>query len=211
MLSYEVGMGKTKRSLSREWIAQELARTFQLPLLSVPVQLGANTFLQLARHQKAKSSRPRRLPPHLWTAVREEACHYCLQTLAQLMGITEGPEAVPQEQAELYDAFLKAVRQYMETPPPNWSEHEPEVTLGEQLKYEHLLWRQAREALELCERWRQALSQHKVPEDAPVGALGQDLYPDGESQPQAHPQEKRTSFGRENTRRKQRAPRVRTP
>ncbi len=204
-------MGKTKRSLSREWIAQELAHTFQLPLLSVPVQLGANTFLQLARHQKAKSSRPRQLPPHLWTAVREEACHYCLQTLAQLMGITEGPEAVSSEQAELYDAFLKAVRHYMETPPPNLTEHASEVSLGEQLKYEHLLWRQAREAMELCERWRQALLQHKVPEDAPIGAFGQYLRPEGETQPQAQPQKERAPLRREYARRKQRALRVRTP
>lgn len=204
-------MGKTKRSLSREWIAQELANTFQLPLLSVPVQLGANTFLQLARHQKAKSSRPRQLPPHLWTAVREEACHYCLQTLAQLIGITEGPEAVSSEQAELYDAFLKAVRHYMETPPPNLSEHASEVSLSERLKDEHLLWRQAREAMELCERWRQALSQHKMPEDTSVSALRQHLRADGEAQPQAQTQKERTPLRREDPRRKQRAPRVRTP
>ncbi len=204
-------MGRTRRSLSRDWIAQELAETFQLPLMSVPVQLGANAFLQLARQQKAKQSRPRRLPPHLWTAVREEACHFCLQTLAQLMGITEGPEAVPPEQAEIYDAFLKSVRHYMETPPPHLSQHTSEMPLSEQLKYEHLLWRQAREALELCERWRQALSQHKVPEDAPVSALGQHLGTDGEAQPQAQTNEQRTSLRSHNPRRKQRALRVRTP
>jgi hypothetical protein len=101
--------------------------------------------------------RPRTLPPHLWQAAREEACHFCLQTLAQLIQLERGPDALPPETAAMYDAFLTAVRQYLETPPPQLPGAAPELSAAERLKQEQHLWRQAREALELCEKWRKAL------------------------------------------------------
>lgn len=145
------------RSLSRDWIAQEIAQAFQLPLLSVPVQLATEAVHRLARRQRDKNARPRALPPHLWNAAREEACHFCLQTLAQLVQLERGPDALPPETAALYDAFLNAVRQYLETPPPHLHDSVPTLSPAEQLKQEQLLWRQAREALELCEKWRKAM------------------------------------------------------
>ncbi len=195
-------MARTKRHLSREWIAQELAQTFQLPLLSVPVQLGTNAFLQLARHQKGKRERKRQLPPHLWTAVREEACQFCLQTLAELMGITKGPNAVDPEQAMLYDAFLSAVRRYLESPPPSLDEPTDEMPPSERIRYEQGLWSQAREALALCERWRQALSQHKVPEDRTVVPLGSDFHSHREPQSEPKPYKQRTPLRGQHTRSK---------
>ena len=81
------------RSLSRDWIAQEIAHTFQLPLVSLPVQLATEAIHHLARRQRDKNARPRSLPPHLWQAAREEACHFCLQTLAQLIQLERGPDA----------------------------------------------------------------------------------------------------------------------
>ncbi|GIV09760.1 MAG: hypothetical protein KatS3mg019_1851 [Fimbriimonadales bacterium] len=146
------------RSLSRDWIAQEIAQAFQLPLLSMPVQLATEAVHRLARYQRAKHFRPRTLPVPLWNAAREEACHYCLQTLAQLVQIERGPDALPPETAALYDAFLNAVRQYLETPPSPMQTDAPTLSLSEQLKHEQLLWKHAREALELCEKWRKALS-----------------------------------------------------
>jgi hypothetical protein len=104
------------RSLSRDWIAQEIAHTFQLPLVSLPVQLAT------------------------------EAIH-----------LERGPDALPPETAAMYDAFLTAVRQYLETPPPQLPDAAPELSAAERLKQEQHLWRQAREALELCEKWRKAL------------------------------------------------------
>jgi hypothetical protein len=145
------------RSLSRDWIAQEIAHTFQLPLVSLPVQLATEAIHHLARRQRDKRVRPRRLPPHLWQAAREEACHFCLQTLAQLIQLERGPDALPPETAAMYDAFLTAVRQYLETPPPQLPDSAPELSASERLKQEQHLWRQAREALELCEKWRKAL------------------------------------------------------
>ncbi len=150
-----------RRSLSREWIAQEVAQTFQLPLLSVPVQLATEALHHLARRQRDKGTRPRALPPHLWQAAREEACHFCLQTLAHLMQLERGPDALPPETAALYDSFLQAVRQYLETPPPTLAAETPELSPAERLKQEQLLWRQAREALELCEKWRKALRERE--------------------------------------------------
>ncbi len=204
-------MARIRKNLSREWIAQELAQTFQLPLLSVPVQLGTNAFLQLARHQKGKRERPRQLPPHLWTAVREEACQFCLQTLAELMGITQGPHAVSPEQATLYDAFLTAVRCYLESPPPALEEPADTMPPSERIRYEQGLWSQAREALALCERWRHALLQHKVPEDRAVSALGSDLQAGGEAEPKPKPDKQRTALRRQHARGKQRAVSVRAP
>ncbi|MCS7209936.1 MAG: hypothetical protein NZ874_10245 [Fimbriimonadales bacterium] len=145
--------------MSREWIAQEVAQTFQLPLLSVPVQLAAETLHHLARRRHQSQARSRTLPPHLWNAAREEACQFCLQTLAQLINLERGPDALPPETAALYDAFLRAVRQYLETPPPPLHDTAPEMSPAERLKHEQTLWRQAREALELCEKWRKALAQ----------------------------------------------------
>jgi hypothetical protein len=145
------------RSLSRDWIAQEIAHTFQLPLVSLPVQLATEAIHHLARRQRDKNARPRTLPPHLWQAAREEACHFCLQTLAQLIQLERGPDALPSETAAMYDAFLTAVRQYLETPPPQLPDATPELSAAERLKQEQHLWRQAREALELCEKWRKAL------------------------------------------------------
>ncbi len=147
------------RSLSKDWIAQEIAQTFQLPLLSVPVQLATEAIHRLARHQRDKQARPRALPPHLWHAAREEACHFCLQTLARLVQLERGPDALPPETAALYDAFLQAVRQYLETPPPSMPSPTSDLSPSEQLKQEQLLWRHAREALELCEKWRKAMQQ----------------------------------------------------
>jgi len=152
--SHDSGMS---RSLSRDWIAQEIAHTFQLPLVSLPVQLATEAIHHLARRQRDKRVRPRRLPPHLWQAAREEACHFCLQTLAQLIQLERGPDALPPETAAMYDAFLTAVRQYLETPPPQLPDSAPELSASERLKQEQHLWRQAREALELCEKWRKAL------------------------------------------------------
>lgn len=145
------------RSLSRDWIAQEIAHTFQLPLVSLPVQLATEAIHHLARRQRDKHARPRSLPPHLWQAAREEACHFCLQTLAQLIQLERGPDALPPETAAMYDAFLTAVRQYLETPPPQLPDAAPELSAAERLKQEQHLWRQAREALDLCEKWRRAL------------------------------------------------------
>ena len=145
------------RSLSRDWIAQEIAHTFQLPLVSLPVQLATEAIHNLARRQRDKTARPRSLPPHLWQAAREEACHFCLQTLAQLIQLERGPDALPPETAAMYDAFLTAVRHYLETPPPQLPDAAPELSAAERLKQEQHLWRQAREALELCEKWRKAL------------------------------------------------------
>ncbi|MDW8106340.1 MAG: hypothetical protein RMK45_02560 [Armatimonadota bacterium] len=150
-----------RRSLSREWIAQEIAQAFQLPLLSLPVQLATETIHHLARRQRDKGARPRTLPPHLWQAAREEACHFCLQTLARLVQLERGPDALPPETAALYDSFLQAVRQYLETPPPNLPSETPELSPAERLKQEQLLWRQAREALELCEKWRKAMHPNR--------------------------------------------------
>jgi len=150
-----------RRSLSRDWIAQEIAQTFQLPLLSVPVQLATEAIHHLARRQRDKRARPRTLPPHLWHAIREEACHFCLQTLAQLVQLERGPDALPPETAALYDAFLQAVRHYLETPPPQLQHSTPDLSPGEQLKQEQMLWRQAREALDLCEKWRKAMQKHE--------------------------------------------------
>ncbi len=152
--SLDNGMG---RSLSRDWIAQEIAQAFQLPLLSVPVQLATEAVHRLARRQRDKNTRSRALPPHLWNAAREEACHFCLQTLAQLVQLERGPDTLPPETAALYDSFLNAVRQYLETPPPHLQADLPVLSPSEQLKQEQLLWRQAREALELCEKWRKAM------------------------------------------------------
>ena len=145
------------RSLSRDWIAQEIAHTFQLPLVSLPVRLATEAIHHLARRQRDKSARPRRLPPHLWQAAREEACHFCLQTLAQLIQLERGPDALPPETAAMYDAFLTAVRHYLETPPPQLPDAAPELSAAVRLKQEQHLWRQAREALELCEKWRKAM------------------------------------------------------
>lgn len=149
-----------RRALSRDWIAQEVAQAFQLPLLSVPVQLATEAIHHLARRQRDRHARGRALPPHLWRAAREEACHFCLQTLARLIQLERGPDALPPEMAALYDAFLNAVRQYLETPPPHATENAPELSPAERLKQEQLLWRQAREALELCEKWRKAMEKH---------------------------------------------------
>lgn len=145
------------RSLSREWIAQEIAHAYQLPLVSLPVRLATEAIHHLARRQRDKQARPRTLPPHLWQAAREEACHFCLQTLAQLIQLERGPDALPPETAAIYDAFLTAVRHYLETPPPNVPDSAPELSAAERLKQEQHLWRQAREALDLCEKWRAAL------------------------------------------------------
>lgn len=145
------------RSLSRDWIAQEIAHAYQLPLVSVPVQLATEAIHHLARRQRDKQARPRTLPPHLWQAAREEACHFCLQTLAQLIQLERGPDALPPETAAMYDAFLTAVRQYLEAPPPNVPDSSPQLSAAERLKQEQHLWRQAREALDLCEKWRTAL------------------------------------------------------
>lgn len=158
---------KVRRHLSYRWIAEELAQTFQLPLMSVPVQLGAQAFARLAHHQHQKRSRPRQLPPHLWQAVRQEACSFCLQTLAEILGLADDPPQLDEEHVVLYERFLQAVRTYMESPPPTLLEPTPQVAFSDQLRHEQQLWRYAREALELCERWRKALSQHKVPEDGP--------------------------------------------
>jgi hypothetical protein len=152
--SHDSGMS---RSLSRDWIAQEIAHTFQLPLVSLPVRLATEAIHHLARRQRDKTARPRTLPPHLWQAAREEACHFCLQTLAQLIQLERGPDALPPETAAMYDAFLTAVRQYLETPPPQLPDAAPELSAAERLKQEQHLWRQAREALELCEKWRKAM------------------------------------------------------
>ncbi|MCX7992794.1 MAG: hypothetical protein N2651_03895 [Fimbriimonadales bacterium] len=148
-----------RRSLSKDWIAQEIAQTFQLPLLSLPVQLATEAIHHLARQQRDKNARSRTLPPHLWQAAREEACHFCLQTLAQLVQLERGPDALSPETAALYDSFLQAVRQYLETPPPQMQSSIPDLSPSEQLKQEQLLWRQAREALDLCEKWRKAMAQ----------------------------------------------------
>lgn len=145
------------RSLSREWIAQEIAHAYQLPLVSLPVRLATEAIHHLARRQRDKQAHPRTLPPHLWQAAREEACHFCLQTLAQLIQLERGPDAFSPEMAAMYDAFLTAVRRYLETPPPNVPDSAPELSAAERLKQEQHLWRQAREALDLCERWRAAL------------------------------------------------------
>ena len=145
------------RSLSRDWIAQEIAHTFQLPLVSLPVRLATEAIHHLARRQRDKNARSRSLPPHLWQAAREEACHFCLQTLAQLIQLERGPDALPPETAAMYDAFLTSVRQYLETPPPQLPDAAPELSAAERLKQEQHLWHQAREALELCEKWRKAL------------------------------------------------------
>ncbi len=148
-----------RRSLSKDWVAQEIAQTFQLPLLSVPVQLATEAICRLARRQRDKHARPRALPPHLWQAAREEACHFCLQTLAQLIQLERGPDALPPETAAMYDAFLQAVRQYLETPSPQMPSPTPDLSPSEQLKQEQMLWRQAREALDLCEKWRKAMQR----------------------------------------------------
>ena len=145
------------RSLSRDWIAQEIAQAYQLPLVSLPVQLATEAIHHLARRQRDRATRLRRLPPHLWQAAREEACHFCLQTLAQLIQLERGPDALPPETAAMYDAFLTDVRQYLETPPPQLPDSAPEPSAAERLKQEQHLWRQAREALDLCEKWRKAL------------------------------------------------------
>ena len=177
--------GKRAR-LSHEWIAQEIANAFQLPLLSAPVQMAANAFLQLARYQRGKAERVRRLPPHLWLAVREEACQFCLQTLAELIGLERGPDTIEPSQVQLYDAFLQRVRAYLETPAPELTLSEPNMSPAERLRYEQSLWRTARAALELCEKWRRALSQHEVPEDGARSASGGDFNASGEAQPQAN-------------------------
>ncbi|MCS7064872.1 MAG: hypothetical protein NZL85_01215, partial [Fimbriimonadales bacterium] len=104
---------RKRARLSHEWMAQEIANTFQLPLLSAPVQIAADAFVQLARHQRGKSERARQLPPHLWRAVREEACQFCLQTLAQLIGLEQGPDAIEPSLAQLYDTFLERIRAYL--------------------------------------------------------------------------------------------------
>ncbi|CUU36804.1 MAG: hypothetical protein N2045_09220 [Fimbriimonadales bacterium] len=176
-------MSKYRRRLSYDWIAEELAQAFQLPLLSVPVQLGAQAFSRLAHHQQQKRTRPRHLPPHLWHAARQEACSFCIQTLARLMKVTESPESLSDEQVQLYEEFLKTVREYLETPPPQLSEPMPTLSPSEQMRYEQQLWRHAREALELCERWRKALSQHKVPENGACGASGGNLRARRKAQP----------------------------
>ncbi|MCS7300759.1 MAG: hypothetical protein NZ556_04310 [Fimbriimonadales bacterium] len=154
-----------RRSFSKDWIAQEIAQTFQLPLLSVPVQLATEAIHHLARRQRDKPLRSRALPPHLWRAAREEACHFCLQTLARLIQLERGPDALPPETAALYDAFLNAVRQYLETPPPHTPADAPDLSPSERLKQEQLLWRQAREALELCEKWRKAVVMNNTNRD----------------------------------------------
>jgi len=61
----------------------------------------------------------------------------------------------------MYDAFLTAVRQYLETPPPQLADATPQLSTSEQIKQEQHLWRQAREALELCEKWRKALQAQR--------------------------------------------------
>ena len=52
-------------SLSRSWIAQEIAHTFQLWLVSLRVQLATEAIHHLADWQHNKNARPR-LPLHLW-------------------------------------------------------------------------------------------------------------------------------------------------
>ncbi len=183
--------------LSHEWMAQEIARAFQLPLLSAPVQVAANAFVQLARYQRSKAGRTRRLPPHLWLAARESACQFCLQTLAQLIGLEGGPDAVEPSLMQLYDAFLQRIRAYMETPAPELFESEPNLSPAERLRYEQSLWRSARAALELCEKWRRALSQHEMPEEGAGGAAGSDFDPCREAQSQAHARKQRTAPRRE--------------
>lgn len=185
-----------KARLSHQWIAQEIANAFQLPLLSAPVQIAANAFVQLARYQQGKSARARRLPPHLWLAVREEACQFCLQTLAQLIGLEQGPDAVEPSLAQLYDAFLERVRAYLEAPAPEVALKESELSPAERLRYEQSLWRTARDALALCEKWRRALSQHEVPEDSPRVAPRRDLDARGEAQAQAHARKQRAATRR---------------
>ncbi|GBC91900.1 hypothetical protein HRbin15_00360 [bacterium HR15] len=179
-------VNRQRATLSQRWIAQEIANTFQLPLLSVPVQMAANAFVQLARYQRGRSERIQRLPPHLWRAVREAACQFCLQTLAELIGLDQGPDAVEPSLMQLYDAFLERVRTYMETPVPELTEQEPSLSPAERLRYEQSLWRSARDALELCEKWRRALSQHEVPEDGAGGASSGDLHASGKTQSQPH-------------------------
>lgn len=186
-----IGMAKARRRLSYDWIAEELARTFQLPLISVPVQLGAQAFARLASYQAQKRTRPRQLPPHLWQAVRQEACSFCIHTLAELMRITEDPNQLREEQVALYERFLEAVRAYMESPPPTVAEPIAQVSFSEQLRHEQQLWRYAREALDLCERWRKALSQHKVPEDGSAGAPSGNLNTCGETQPKPNTRKQR--------------------
>jgi len=182
--------------LSHKWLAQEIAGAFQLPLFSAPVQMAANAFVQLARYQQGRSEQARRLPPHLWLAAREEACQFCLQTLAQLTGLEKGPDAVEPSLMQLYDAFLERVRSYLETPAPELVEQEPNLSPAERLRYEQSLWRAARAALELCEKWRRALSQHKVPEERSSGASSRDFSADGEAQTQTHPRKQRAATRR---------------
>ena len=45
------------RSLSRDWIAQEIAHTFQLPLVSLPVRLATEAIHHLARRQRDNTNR----------------------------------------------------------------------------------------------------------------------------------------------------------
>jgi hypothetical protein len=83
----------------------------------------------------------------------------------QLIQLERGPDALPPETAAMYDAFLTAVRHYLETPPPQVSDSMPQLSASEQIKQEQHLWRQAREALELCEKWRKAM--HAQRDDRP--------------------------------------------
>jgi hypothetical protein len=185
-----------KARLSHRWLAQEIARAFQLPLMSVPVQMAADAFLKLAHYQQKRSKPQRQLPPHLWRAVREEACYFCLDTLAQLIGLERGPDAVEPSLAQLYERFLQQVRAYLETPPPQLAESEPTLSPAERLRYEQSLWRAARAALELCEKWRRALSQHEMPEERACGAARGDFDPSGEPQSQADARKKRATARR---------------
>jgi hypothetical protein len=182
--------------LSQRWLAQEIADAFQLPLLSAPVQLAANAFLQLARYQRGKSERVRSLPPHLWLAAREEACQFCLQTLAQLIGLEAGPDAVEPSLVQLYDAFLQQVRTYLEMPAPELSVMEPNMSPSERLRYEQSLWRAAHAALELCQKWQRALSQHEMPEDGTRRSTRGDFCASGEAKPQPYARKQRAAARR---------------
>jgi hypothetical protein len=185
-----------KARLSHRWLAQEIARAFQLPLMSAPVQMAADAFLKLAHYQQKRSKPQRQLPPHLWRAVREEACYFCLDTLAQLIGLERGPDAVEPSLAQLYERFLQQVRAYLETPPPQLAESEPPLSPSERLRYEQALWRTARAALELCEKWRRALSQHEMPEERARGATRSDFNSGGETQLQADARKQRATSRR---------------
>ncbi len=193
---------RQRARFSHQWVAQEIANAFQLPLLSVPVQMATNTFLQLARHQQGSPRRARQLPPSLWLAVREEACQFCLQTLAHLIGLEQGPDAVDPSLVQLYDDFLNRVRAYLESPAPGISEAESGMSFAERLRYEQALWQSARAALELCQKWRQALSQHEMPEDRTRDTASGDLGACREAQPQTHARKERTAPRRQHARNK---------